>query len=62
MTSLKTAAKETSVNGVSKWTLCLSPIQILLTDLHTFPSRISWETLIKDQSVFSQVVHISSFS
>ena len=28
-------------------------IQILQTDLHTFPPRISWETLVKDQSIFS---------
>ena len=33
----------------------LSPnihMQILQTDLHTFPSRISWENLIKDQGIF----------
>ena len=33
----------------------LSPsihIQILQTDLHTFPLRISWENLIKDQGIF----------
>ena len=33
----------------------LSPnihIQILQTDLYTFPSRISWENLIKDQGIF----------
>ena len=33
----------------------LSPkihIQILQTDLHTFPSRISWENLIKDHGIF----------
>ena len=28
-------------------------IQILQTDLYTFPLRISWENLIKDQSIFS---------
>ena len=34
----------------------LSPnmhLQILKTDLHTFPCRISWENLINDQSIFS---------
>ena len=34
----------------------LSPnihIQILQTDLYTFPWRMSWENLIKDQSIFS---------
>ena len=34
----------------------LSPnihIQILQTDLDIFPLRISWENLIKDQSIFS---------
>ena len=34
----------------------LSPnthIQILQTDLHTFPSWMSWENLIKDQDIFS---------
>ena len=37
----------------------LSPninIQILQTDPHTFPLRISWENLIKDQSIFSLVI------
>ena len=37
----------------------LSPnihIQILQTDLHTFPLRISWENLIKHQSIFSSVI------
>ena len=37
----------------------LSPnmhLQILETDLHTFPCRISWENLIKDQSIFSLVI------
>ena len=37
----------------------LSPnihIQILQTDLHTFPNRISWENLIADQSIFSKVI------
>ena len=37
----------------------LSPniqIQILLTDLHTFPSRINSENLIKDQSIFPLVI------
>ena len=30
-------------------------MQILQTDLHTFPLRISWENLIKDQGIFSLV-------
>ena len=37
----------------------LSPninIQILQTDLHTFPLRISWENLITDQGIFSLVI------
>ena len=37
----------------------LSPkihIQILQTDLHTFPHRISWENLFKDQSIFPWVI------
>ena len=37
----------------------LSPniqIQILQTDLYTFPLRISKENLIKDQSIFSYVI------
>ena len=37
----------------------LSPsinIQILQTDLHTFPTRISWENLIIDQGIFSSVI------
>ena len=37
----------------------LSPsihIQILQTDLHTFPLRISWENLIKGQGTFSFVI------
>ena len=37
----------------------LSPnihIQILQTDLHTFPLRISWENLIKHQGIFSFVI------
>ena len=43
------------------WTLInpLSPsinIQILQTDLHTFPQRISWENLIIDQGIFSSVI------
>ena len=39
----------------------LSPnihIQILQTNLYTFPSRISWENLIKDQGIFSQVIKL----
>ena len=37
----------------------LSPnihIQILQTDLHTFPLQISWENLIKHQGIFSFVI------
>ena len=37
----------------------LSPnihIQILQTDPHTFPNRISWGNLIADQSIFSKVI------
>ena len=30
-------------------------MQILQTDLHKFPNRISWENLIADQSIFSKV-------
>ena len=30
--------------------------QILQTDLYTFLLRISWESLIKDQSIFSLVI------
>ena len=43
--------------SLSLWLLNpLSPnihMQILQTDLYTFPSWMSWENLIKDQSVFS---------
>ena len=46
--------------SLSLWLLNpLSPnihMQILQTDLHTFPSRISWENLIKDQGSFSLVI------
>ena len=37
----------------------LSPnihVQILQTGLYTFPLRISWENLIKDQGIFSLVI------
>ena len=37
----------------------LSPnihIQILQTDLYTFPLRMSWENLIIDQGIFSCVI------
>ena len=37
----------------------LSPdihLQILHTDLYTFPLRISWENLIKDQGIFALVI------
>ena len=42
--------------------VCINPlspsihIQILHTDLHTFPSTISWENLLSDQSIFSLVI------
>ena len=42
--------------------ICLNPLspnihlQILQTDLYTFPLRISLENLIKDQSIFSWVI------
>ena len=39
--------------------MALSPnihIQILQTDLHTFPYRISLENLSKDQSIFPKVI------
>ena len=41
---------------VAQFNIFLSPnihIQILQTDLHTFPWRISWENLVKDQIFFS---------
>ena len=41
---------------VARFNIFLSPnihIQILQTDLHTFPWRISWENLVKDQIFFS---------
>ena len=31
-------------------------VQILQSDLHTFPLRISWENLMKDQGIFSLVI------
>ena len=47
--------------SVPSWSLLnpLSPyihIQILQTDLHTSPLRISWENLIKDHGIFSMVI------
>ena len=41
---------------VARFNIFLSPnihIQILQSDLHTFPWRISWENLVKDQIFFS---------
>ena len=41
---------------------CINPlslnihIQILQTDLHTFPLRMSWKNLTKDHSIFSLVI------
>ena len=39
-------------------TIVFNPIhiQILQTDLHTFPLRISWENSIKHQGIFSFVI------
>ena len=34
------------------------PLQILQTDLHSFPVRISGENLIKDQSIFPLIVNL----
>ena len=37
----------------------LSPniqLQILQTDLHTFPYKMCWENLIKDQGIFYLVI------
>ena len=31
-------------------------IQVLQTDLHTFPERMSLENVIKDQGIFSWVI------
>ena len=31
-------------------------MQILQTDLYTFPLRISWENLIKDHGILSSVI------
>ena len=56
---------ETPGNEVAEKVACLwhinplSPdihIQILQTDLHTLPLRISWENLIKHQGIFSFVI------
>ena len=41
---------------------CINPLspnihmQILQTGLYTFPLRISWENLMKDQSIFFLVI------
>ena len=43
----------------------LSPnihIQILQTDLHTFPLRITWENLIEHQGIFSFLIIFFIFS
>ena len=34
----------------------LAKFEILQTDLYTFPYRISWENLIKDQGIFYSVI------
>ena len=47
------------VTGNSLGVNPLSPnihIQILHTDLYTFPLRISWENLIKDHGIFSMMI------
>ena len=36
-------------------------IQILQTDLHTFHYKISWENLIKNQSIFPLVIILLIF-
>ena len=41
---------------------CNIHIQILLTDLHTFPWGISWESLIKDQSILGNLCTLQSGS
>ena len=41
---------------------CNIHIQILLTDLNTFPRRISWENLIKDQSIWGNLCTLQSGS
>ena len=46
---------------VARFNIFLSPnihIQILQTDLHTFPWRISWENLVQDQ-IFLFVIILS---
>ena len=35
-------------------------IQIPQTDLYTFPSRMCWENLVEDQSIFSWVIILST--
>ena len=45
----------TQIGRFPGWVHPLSPsihIQVLQTDLHTFPERMSWENLIKDQGIF----------
>ena len=41
---------------LKKLTLPDIHLQILHTDLYTFPFRISWENLMKDQSIFPEVI------
>ena len=41
---------------------CNIHIQILLTDLNIFPQRISWENLIKDQSIWGNLCTLQSGS
>ena len=44
--------------GDSNWSVRQDFVhmQILQTDLHTFPLRISWENKIKDRGIFSLVI------
>ena len=56
--SLNLVAAPTEISWHSSFNP-LSPnihIQILQTDLHTFPLRISWENLINDHGIFSLVI------
>ena len=55
-----TSIKQPVPRSTRKWPLNSSSpnihIQILQTGLYTFPLRISWENLLKDQSIFSLVI------
>ena len=49
-------------NWCTVWNESINPLspnihtQILQTDLHTFPLRISWENLIKGHGIFSKMI------